>query len=107
MTLESGLGHRTVPLLLAESSFSGSAKNWSSLLQLKANMTLEVTGLVLGELGMKVVCFPMIVFNRLSVEAVFSSCPKKSQGPSTCDTQRQSRVLGQNQAYDFGDACCR
>lgn len=42
MTLESGLGHRTVPLLLAESSFRGSAKNWSSLLQLSADMTLEV-----------------------------------------------------------------
>lgn len=42
VTLESGLGHRTVPLLLAESSFSGSATNWSSLLQLRANMTLEV-----------------------------------------------------------------
>ncbi|KAK2854371.1 hypothetical protein Q5P01_007032 [Channa striata] len=42
VTLESGLGHRTVPLLLAESSFNGSAKNWSSLLQLKAEMTLEV-----------------------------------------------------------------
>ncbi|XP_071346078.1 intermembrane lipid transfer protein VPS13C isoform X2 [Trachinotus anak] len=42
VTLESGLGHRTVPLLLAESSFIGSAKNWSSLLQLRANMTLEV-----------------------------------------------------------------
>ncbi|XP_028257848.1 vacuolar protein sorting-associated protein 13C isoform X2 [Parambassis ranga] len=42
VTLESGLGHRTVPLLLAESSFNGSAKNWSSLLQLRANMTLEV-----------------------------------------------------------------
>lgn len=42
MTLESGLGHRTVPLLLAESSFSGQAKNWSSLLHLKADMTLEV-----------------------------------------------------------------
>ncbi|XP_049573506.1 intermembrane lipid transfer protein VPS13C isoform X3 [Syngnathus scovelli] len=42
VTLESGLGHRTVPLLLAESSFSGSAENWSSLLQLKGNMTLEV-----------------------------------------------------------------
>ncbi|XP_042339384.1 vacuolar protein sorting-associated protein 13C-like, partial [Plectropomus leopardus] len=41
VTLESGLGHRTVPLLLAESSFSGAAKNWSSLLQLKADMTLE------------------------------------------------------------------
>ncbi|XP_076592336.1 intermembrane lipid transfer protein VPS13C isoform X4 [Chaetodon auriga] len=42
VTLESGLGHRTVPLLLAESSFSGSAKNWSSLLQLRGDMTLEV-----------------------------------------------------------------
>ncbi|XP_026233856.1 vacuolar protein sorting-associated protein 13C isoform X2 [Anabas testudineus] len=42
VTLESGLGHRTIPLLLAESSFNGSAKNWSSLLQLRADMTLEV-----------------------------------------------------------------
>uniref|UniRef100_A0A8P4GHH0 Vacuolar protein sorting-associated protein 13C n=1 Tax=Dicentrarchus labrax TaxID=13489 RepID=A0A8P4GHH0_DICLA len=42
VTLESGLGHRTVPLLLAESSFNGSAKNWSSLLQLRGDMTLEV-----------------------------------------------------------------
>lgn len=42
VTLESGFGHRTIPLLLAESSFSGSAKNWSSLLQLRADMTLEV-----------------------------------------------------------------
>ncbi|KAM6950364.1 intermembrane lipid transfer protein VPS13C [Lycodopsis pacificus] len=42
VTLESGLGHRTVPLLLAESSFNGSARNWSSLLQLSADMTLEV-----------------------------------------------------------------
>lgn len=43
VTLESGLGHRTIPLLLAESSFSGMAKNWSSLLHLKADMTLEVS----------------------------------------------------------------
>uniref|UniRef100_A0AAY5L059 Vacuolar protein sorting 13 homolog C n=1 Tax=Esox lucius TaxID=8010 RepID=A0AAY5L059_ESOLU len=42
LTLESGLGHRTVPLLLAESSLSGTAKNWSSLLCLSADMTLEV-----------------------------------------------------------------
>ncbi|XP_065808670.1 intermembrane lipid transfer protein VPS13C isoform X5 [Labrus bergylta] len=42
VTMESGLGHRTVPLLLAESAFSGSAKNWSSLMQLSADMTLEV-----------------------------------------------------------------
>ncbi|XP_061592670.1 intermembrane lipid transfer protein VPS13C isoform X5 [Cololabis saira] len=42
VTLESGLGHRTVPLLLAESSLNGLAQNWSSLLHLKADMTLEV-----------------------------------------------------------------
>ncbi|XP_065123827.1 intermembrane lipid transfer protein VPS13C isoform X1 [Paramisgurnus dabryanus] len=42
VTLESGLGHRTVPLLLAESSFIGSAHNWSSLLSVSADMTLEV-----------------------------------------------------------------
>ncbi|XP_061103082.1 intermembrane lipid transfer protein VPS13C isoform X2 [Conger conger] len=42
VTLESGLGHRTVPLLLAETSLSGTAKNWSSLLNVSADMTLEV-----------------------------------------------------------------
>ncbi|KAJ3592882.1 hypothetical protein NHX12_005220, partial [Muraenolepis orangiensis] len=42
VTMESGLGHRTVPLLLVESSFTGMAKNWSSLLNLSADMTLEV-----------------------------------------------------------------
>lgn len=42
LTLESGLGHRTVPLLLAESSFTGNARNWSSLLSVSADMTLEV-----------------------------------------------------------------
>ncbi|CAB1338810.1 unnamed protein product, partial [Coregonus sp. 'balchen'] len=42
VTMESGLGHRTVPLLLAESSLSGTANNWSSLLYLCADMTLEV-----------------------------------------------------------------
>ncbi|KAA0723284.1 Vacuolar protein sorting-associated protein 13C [Triplophysa tibetana] len=42
VTLESGLGHQTVPLLLAESSFTGDARNWSSLLSVSADMTLEV-----------------------------------------------------------------
>ncbi|KTG37053.1 hypothetical protein cypCar_00003660 [Cyprinus carpio] len=42
VTLESGLGHRTVPLLLAESSFTGTAQNWSSLLSVSADMTLEM-----------------------------------------------------------------
>ncbi|XP_062868929.1 intermembrane lipid transfer protein VPS13C isoform X1 [Trichomycterus rosablanca] len=42
VTLESGLSHHTVPLLLAESSFTGCARNWSSLLSVSADMTLEV-----------------------------------------------------------------
>ncbi|MGH0128064.1 UNVERIFIED_CONTAM: hypothetical protein FKN15_036109 [Acipenser sinensis] len=40
--MESGLGHRTVPLLLAESSFKGKAQDWTSLLHISADMTLEV-----------------------------------------------------------------
>ncbi|XP_069480592.1 intermembrane lipid transfer protein VPS13C isoform X2 [Ambystoma mexicanum] len=41
-TLESGLGHRTVPLLLAESTFVGTVKNWTSLMNVIADTTLEV-----------------------------------------------------------------
>lgn len=42
ITLECGLGHRTVPLLLVESTLVGRAKNWSSLMTARADMTLEV-----------------------------------------------------------------
>uniref|UniRef100_A0A8C3ETW0 Vacuolar protein sorting 13 homolog C n=1 Tax=Corvus moneduloides TaxID=1196302 RepID=A0A8C3ETW0_CORMO len=42
MTLECGLGHRTVPLLLVESTFSGVLKNWSSLMEVAADTSLEV-----------------------------------------------------------------
>lgn len=42
VTLECGLGHRTVPLLLAESKFSGKIKNWTSLMAVAADMTLQV-----------------------------------------------------------------
>ncbi|KAM8804771.1 intermembrane lipid transfer protein VPS13C [Eudromia elegans] len=42
ITLECGLGHRTVPLLLAESVFSGVLKNWSSLMEATGDMALEV-----------------------------------------------------------------
>lgn len=42
LILESGLGHHTVPLLLAESSLTMDAHNWTSQLQLNADMTLEV-----------------------------------------------------------------
>ncbi|KGL81364.1 Vacuolar protein sorting-associated protein 13C, partial [Tinamus guttatus] len=42
VTLECGLGHRTIPLLLVESVFSGVLKNWSSLMEATADMALEV-----------------------------------------------------------------
>ncbi|XP_068000131.1 intermembrane lipid transfer protein VPS13C isoform X2 [Melanerpes formicivorus] len=42
ITLECGLGHRTVPLLLVESVFSGVLKNWSSLMEVTADMSLEM-----------------------------------------------------------------
>ncbi|XP_027707786.1 vacuolar protein sorting-associated protein 13C [Vombatus ursinus] len=42
VTFECGLGHRTIPLLLMESTFSGTFKNWSSLMSATADMTLEV-----------------------------------------------------------------
>ncbi|XP_054859061.1 intermembrane lipid transfer protein VPS13C isoform X2 [Eublepharis macularius] len=42
ITLECGLGHRTVPLLLVESTLAGRVKNWSSLMSARADMTLEV-----------------------------------------------------------------
>ncbi|XP_069759027.1 intermembrane lipid transfer protein VPS13C isoform X1 [Narcine bancroftii] len=42
VTLECGLGHCTVPLLLTESTFSGKVENWNSLLSVDSNMTLEV-----------------------------------------------------------------
>uniref|UniRef100_A0A8B9UJI6 Vacuolar protein sorting 13 homolog C n=1 Tax=Anas zonorhyncha TaxID=75864 RepID=A0A8B9UJI6_9AVES len=42
ITLECGLGHRTIPLLLVESVFSGVLKNWSSLMEVSADMSLEV-----------------------------------------------------------------
>ncbi|KAM6308390.1 intermembrane lipid transfer protein VPS13C isoform 2-T2 [Aegotheles albertisi] len=42
ITLECGLGHRTVPLLLVESVFSGVLQNWSSLMEITADVSLEI-----------------------------------------------------------------
>ncbi|XP_019410461.1 PREDICTED: vacuolar protein sorting-associated protein 13A isoform X1 [Crocodylus porosus] len=42
ITLEAGVGHRTVPMLLAKSSFSGEVKNWSTLINLHSQLELEV-----------------------------------------------------------------
>uniref|UniRef100_A0A670J176 Vacuolar protein sorting 13 homolog A n=1 Tax=Podarcis muralis TaxID=64176 RepID=A0A670J176_PODMU len=42
ITLEAGVGHKTVPMLLAKSSFSGEVRNWSSLINLSSRLELEV-----------------------------------------------------------------
>uniref|UniRef100_A0A8C4VBW2 Vacuolar protein sorting 13 homolog A n=1 Tax=Falco tinnunculus TaxID=100819 RepID=A0A8C4VBW2_FALTI len=42
LTLEAGVGHRTVPMLLAKSSFLGEVKNWSTLINLRSRLELEM-----------------------------------------------------------------
>ncbi|XP_036434443.1 vacuolar protein sorting-associated protein 13A isoform X2 [Colossoma macropomum] len=42
LTLEAGVGHRTVPMLLAKSSFHGDVKNWSTLINLHCHLNMEV-----------------------------------------------------------------
>ncbi|XP_078141113.1 intermembrane lipid transfer protein VPS13A isoform X2 [Centroberyx gerrardi] len=42
VTLEAGVGHRTIPMLLAKSSFCGDVKNWSTLINLRSQLNLEV-----------------------------------------------------------------
>uniref|UniRef100_A0AAQ5ZIR7 Vacuolar protein sorting 13 homolog A n=1 Tax=Amphiprion ocellaris TaxID=80972 RepID=A0AAQ5ZIR7_AMPOC len=42
LTLEAGVGHRTIPMLLAKSSFHGDVKNWSTLIDLHSGLNLEV-----------------------------------------------------------------
>ncbi|XP_041957413.1 vacuolar protein sorting-associated protein 13A isoform X2 [Alosa sapidissima] len=42
LTLEAGVGHRTVPMLLAKASFHGDAKNLSTLINLHSTLNLEV-----------------------------------------------------------------
>ncbi|KAB5567777.1 hypothetical protein PHYPO_G00236760 [Pangasianodon hypophthalmus] len=42
LTLEAGVGHRTVPMLLAKSSFHGDVKNWSTLINLQCHLNMEV-----------------------------------------------------------------
>uniref|UniRef100_A0A8D0H8N0 Uncharacterized protein n=1 Tax=Sphenodon punctatus TaxID=8508 RepID=A0A8D0H8N0_SPHPU len=42
ITLEAGVGHRTVPMLLAKSSFSGDVRNWITLINLHSQLELEV-----------------------------------------------------------------
>ncbi|XP_044533949.1 vacuolar protein sorting-associated protein 13A [Gracilinanus agilis] len=42
VVLEAGVGHRTIPMLLAKSYFSGEGKNWSTLINLHCHLELEV-----------------------------------------------------------------
>ncbi|XP_074052805.1 intermembrane lipid transfer protein VPS13A isoform X2 [Macrotis lagotis] len=42
IVLEAGIGHRTVPMLLVKSYFSGEGKNWSTLINLHCHLELEV-----------------------------------------------------------------
>ncbi|XP_037536948.1 vacuolar protein sorting-associated protein 13A [Nematolebias whitei] len=42
LTLEAGVGHRTVPMLLTKSSFHGDVKNWSTLINLHSELNLEM-----------------------------------------------------------------
>ncbi|XP_051963977.1 intermembrane lipid transfer protein VPS13A-like isoform X2 [Xyrauchen texanus] len=42
VTLEAGVGHRTVPMLLAKALFQGDVKNWSTLINLHCHLDLEV-----------------------------------------------------------------
>ncbi|XP_057213557.1 vacuolar protein sorting-associated protein 13A isoform X3 [Triplophysa rosa] len=42
VTLEAGVGHRTMPMLLAKSSFHGDVKNWTTLINLHCHLDLEV-----------------------------------------------------------------
>ncbi|XP_041793933.1 vacuolar protein sorting-associated protein 13A isoform X1 [Chelmon rostratus] len=42
LTLEAGVGHRTIPMLLAKSSFHGDVTNWSTLINLHSELILEV-----------------------------------------------------------------
>jgi vacuolar protein sorting-associated protein 13A/C len=43
IVLEAGIGHRTVPMLLAKACFSGESKNWLSLINLHCHLELEVS----------------------------------------------------------------
>lgn len=43
IVLEAGIGHRTVPMLLAKSRFLGESQNWSTLINLHCQLELEVS----------------------------------------------------------------
>lgn len=42
VTLEAGVGHRTIPMLLAKSSFHGHVTNWFTLINIHSHLDMEV-----------------------------------------------------------------
>ncbi|KAJ8953002.1 hypothetical protein NQ318_015363 [Aromia moschata] len=42
ITIEAGVGNKTLPMLLLETSFKGSARNWSSQMSVEASLTVQM-----------------------------------------------------------------
>uniref|UniRef100_A0A803WFT4 Vacuolar protein sorting 13 homolog A n=1 Tax=Ficedula albicollis TaxID=59894 RepID=A0A803WFT4_FICAL len=76
LTLEAGVGHRTVPMLLAKSSFVGEVKNWSTLINLHspASQTSDIFKkdrapfVVINSLGVPITVSPSDSFSVLNVK---------------------------------------
>uniref|UniRef100_A0A8D2N6W9 Vacuolar protein sorting 13 homolog A n=1 Tax=Zonotrichia albicollis TaxID=44394 RepID=A0A8D2N6W9_ZONAL len=76
ITLEAGVGHRTVPMLLAKSSFAGEVKNWSTLINLHSRLdqTSDVFKkerapfVIINSLGVPITVLPSDSFSVLNVE---------------------------------------
>lgn len=47
VTLEAGVGHRTIPMLLAKSCFHGHVTNWFTLISIHSHLDMEVIFLFL------------------------------------------------------------
>lgn len=43
VTLEAGVGHRTIPMLLAKSSFEGHVTNYFTLISIHSKLDMEVS----------------------------------------------------------------
>uniref|UniRef100_A0A8C3VGZ2 Vacuolar protein sorting 13 homolog A n=1 Tax=Catharus ustulatus TaxID=91951 RepID=A0A8C3VGZ2_CATUS len=76
LTLEAGVGHRTVPMLLAKSSFVGEVKNWSTLINLHspASQTSDIFKkdrapfVIINSLGVPITVTPSDSFSVLNVK---------------------------------------
>uniref|UniRef100_A0A8C3VDM9 Vacuolar protein sorting 13 homolog A n=1 Tax=Catharus ustulatus TaxID=91951 RepID=A0A8C3VDM9_CATUS len=76
LTLEAGVGHRTVPMLLAKSSFVGEVKNWSTLINLHSRLdqTSDIFKkdrapfVIINSLGVPITVTPSDSFSVLNVK---------------------------------------